>query len=456
MHLSGSINSLEGDAEVLLPPETDTPGLRIGSGGALAFAAQVVGLAASFVVGVLVARALGPEGKGLLYAIMQVCAILLVVLDFGITTSMVYYLSRGEVTAGTATGTALVLSLTLGALGAPAVYVFLRGPFAVVHGVPDLAIFFAVLILPTSLFAAWMWSISMGLGDMVRPLWYAIAAAATTLICLAALIALGRLTIIGVVAASVAGTVVGIAAIVIGLGRQLRPIAMDLKAARARSGFSARVYLTDLAGHLHNRQDVLILGWLAGAAPVGMYSIGTSFAELTWYIPSAFAAVIIAKAGRTSAQSGIDYVSRTSRVAIVFMCVTVAVSALLVPWLVPLLYGSVFAPAILPFFALLPGVVADGVTRILWTFQTTQGRLYWRQAIGATLLNVVLVLVLVPRLGVVGAALASTGSYVAIGAFMVWRFCVDTGASVSDVLVPRAADVRTIVTTARDLLLRRS
>jgi O-antigen/teichoic acid export membrane protein len=454
--LSWSATPPEEDAELLIPSETDTPEVRIGSGGVLAFAAQLIGLAASFLVGVLVARALGPEGKGTLYAIMQVSAILLVALDFGITTSMVHYVSRGEVSAGTATGTALVFSLVAGALGAPVVYLLLRGPLAVVPGVPDAAIFFAVLILPTSLFAAWMWSISMGMGDMVRPLWYSVAAAATTLIALAAMIAFGHATIAGVVAASVAGTVVGVAAILVGLRRQLKPIAVDLKAARARSGFSLRVYLTDLAGQMHNRQDVIILGWLAGAASVGVYSVGTSFAELTWYVPSALGAVIIAKAGRTSTQSGIEYVSRTSRVAIVFMGATVATSALLVPWLVPLLFGSAFAPAVLPFFALIPGVVAHGLTRILWTFQQTQGRLYWREAVAAALFNVVMVLLLVPRMGVVGAALASTVSYMAIGAFAVRRFCADTGARVSDVLVPRVADIKTIAATLRELLSRAS
>ncbi len=454
--MTATVSPPEGDYELLIPGETDTPEVRIGSGSVLAFGAQFVGLATSFLVGVIVARALGPEGKGTLYAMMQISAILLVVFDFGITTSAVYYVSRGEIAAGTATGTAMVFSVTLGLLGAPIVYVLLRGPLAVVEGVPDLGILFAMLILPTSLLAAWMWSISMGLGDMVRPLWYSIAAAATTLIGLGFLILSGRTSVVGVIAASVAGTVVGVLAIVFGLRRQLRPLAVDLQAARARSGFSGRVYVTDVAGHLHNRQDVLILGWMAGAVSVGMYSVGTSFAELTWYIPSALAAVIIAKAGRTTVDSGIDYVSRTSRVAIVFMSLTILVSALLVPWLVPLLYGTAFAPAILPFFALLPGVMVDGVTRILWTFQTAQGRLYWRQAVASTVFNVVLVLLLVPRWGVVGAAFASTGSYLAIGVFVVWRFCKDTGASVSDVLVPRSADLRTIVTTVQGLMTRRA
>lgn len=452
--MPGSINLPDGDSELLIPSETDTPEVRIGTSSALTLGSQVIGLATSFAVGVLVARALGPEGKGMLYAIMQVSAILLIVLDFGITTSTIYYLSRGEITAGTAMGTAVVLSLSLGVVGAPIVYVLLTGPLAVVPGVPALAILFAMLILPTSLLAGWMVSISMGVGDMVRPLWYAIAASATTLTALGVLVATGRATVTLVIATSVAGTVAGILAIVIGLRRQLRPLALDLKAARARSGFSARVYLTDLSGHLHNRQDVLIVGWLAGAAAVGIYSVGTSFAELTWYIPSALCAVIIAKAGRTSVESGIDYVSRTSRVAIIFMSATILISALAVPWFIPWLYGTAFAPAVLPFFALLPGVMADGVTRILWNFQIAQGRLYWRQSIASMVFNIVLVLILVPMWGVVGAALASTVSYFAIGVFVVHRFRRDTGASISDVLVPRFADMTTIVTTIRGLLSR--
>jgi len=437
--------------ELAVPGDTDTPEVRIGAGSALTLASQIVGLGASFLVGIVVARTLGVVGKGQLYAIMQVPGILIVMLDLGITTSNIYFISRGELRPGTAAANSALIAAAFGVLAAPFIYLLLSGPLAVVPGVPALATVFAIVILPAGLFAAWLQGISMGSGNMALPLWRAIASACTSLTGLSILFVLHRANVASVVALSAAGTIVGIGVFLFGLRKQIRPLHPDAHAVRSATRFSARVYLSDIAGMLHNRQDVLLLGWLAGAGAVGLYSVGTSFAELTWYVPSALGAAIISKSGRTSEASGVDYVTRTTRVAIVFMAITVVGSGILVPVLIPILYTSAFAPAVLAFFALLPGVVVDGVTRVLWNYQTARGRLYWRQSIASTALNLVAVLALVPILGPVGAGLASTISYTAIGIFVVWRFCADTGARVRDVLVPTATDLRVIARTVRRL-----
>jgi O-antigen/teichoic acid export membrane protein len=177
-----------------------------------------------------------------------------------------------------------------------------------------------------------------------------------------------------------------------------------------------------------------------------------SFAELIWYLPNALATAIAAKGGRTSEVSGTDYVSRTTRIAVVLLAATTVLGAVVVPFAIPLIFGRSFAPSVLVFFAILPGILADGVARILWSYQTVRGRQYWRQALVATVANVVAVVLLVPRWGAVGAALASTVCYAGLAAFTITRFCRDTGASVTDVLVPQRADIEVISRTVRQML----
>jgi O-antigen/teichoic acid export membrane protein len=405
---------------------------------------------------VLVARLFGVEGKGLLSIIMQVPGLLIMVLDLGITTSTLYFVSRGELRPGTAAANALVIAAALGVLGAPLIYALLAGPLAVAPGVPLAAVVIAVAILPSGLYSAWLAGISNGLSDLVLPLWNAIASSVATIVGLAVLLLTGHGNVTAVVGVSALGTFVGIGVFVVGMRRHLRPFRVDLAAARGMARFSAKAYTTSIAGFLHERQDVLLLGWLAGAGAVGLYSVGVSFAELTWYVPSALSAAILAKGSRRSEESAVDYTARTSRIAIVFMLVTVAGSLAIVPVLLPLVYGRAFAPAVFAFFALLPGVIADGVTRILWSYQTTRGRLYWGQALGTTVLNLAAVVVLVPILGGAGAGLASSVSYSVLAVLALRRFCADTGASLADVLVPRRADMQIIFRTLRRLALRGS
>jgi len=438
--------------ELVAPGETDTPQVRLGSGSALSLAAQVIGLGASFLVGVVAARTLGVAGKGTLSVIMQTPGILVVILDLGIATSTIYFVSRGEIRPGSAAANSLLIAVAIGVLTAPLVYLLLASRFAVVSNVPMLAVFVAVLIVPTSLLAAWTNSVSVGAGNLVLPLWYAIASSGATLLALAALIISGHASVSTIAAAAIVGTLAGLVVLAFGLRKTLTPFRPDWAAARAASSFSAKVHLSNVAGFLLERQDVLLLGWLSGAAAVGLYSVSVGFAELTWYIPSALCTAIMARGPLGSEASGVDYVTRATRIVVIIMAGTVGVSLVAVPLVIPWLYGGSFAPAMYAFFALLPGIVADGIARILWVHQTVRGRLYWRQAFVGTAANVVLVVLLAPRFGPVGAALASTVAYGGLAAYVVHRFRADTGATYTDILLPRRVDVEVIVRTAKGIL----
>jgi O-antigen/teichoic acid export membrane protein len=80
-----------------------------------------------------------------------------------------------------------------------------------------------------------------------------------------------------------------------------------------------------------------------------------------------------------------------------------------------------------------------------------RGRPYWRQPVATTIFNFVAVLLLAPRFGAVGTAAASTVCYSALAIFVIWRFCRDTGARASQVLVPTKQDLHVVIRTVREL-----
>lgn len=431
------------------PPAART---RIGSGGVRTLAAQAAGLATSFIVGVVVARTLGVAGKGMLSVVMQTAGLLVIVLDFGVTASMVRLLSRGDLRPGEAAANSVITAAVAGLIAAPIAYLLLAGRFAVLAGIPALAVAAAMLVVPGTVLVAGLNGVSIGLDDLVLPLRAALISAFAVLAALGALVVSGRASVGSVAMASALGTLTTVAVFALGLRSRARPLRPNLRVAREAIPFSAKVHLSNVSGFLLERQDVLLLALIAGAHAVGLYSVGVSLAELTWYVPSALSVAIMARASQMPEASGVEYVTQTTRVALLIMAVTVVGTLLLAPFVIPLVYGSAFAPAAYACFALLPGIVIDGVTRILWSYQTVRGRVYWLQALGATALNVALVLLLAPRFGPVGAGLASTVAYTAIGVFAIRRFCRDTGATPGRILVPGREDIRVMVRTLKGLV----
>lgn len=425
--------------------------VRIGPGAAWGLGGQVVGLGTSFLIGVLIARLLGVEAKGVLSVVMQVISIALVLLSLGVSGANVYYVAKGRLAPGTAAGNSAALAAVLGILAAPAVFALLSGRLAVVPGITTATSGFAVLAVPLGLLSAWLIGVALGLGDLRLPFLVTVASSFTTLGVLAALLMVERVSIVAVVGTSVLGTVAGIVVMLYGLRTSLRPIRVDVTSAKRMAGYSAKTHLAGVAGYLHNRQDVLLLGWIAGAGAVGLYSVGVSLAELMWYVPAALGAVILAKAPRSSDVSAQDYVSRSTRVSVLFMLVVAGVSAAIVPFVIRVLYGAPFAPAALAFYILLPGAFADGVMRPVWSYFASRERIFWREATATMILNIVLNLLLIPRMGFAGAAIASSVSYVALAGIVLVRFVRSTGIPAGELLVPRGADVAITVRTLREM-----
>lgn len=432
------------------PSEKITPDLQLASGGLLNLLSQFVGLGTSFLIGVLVARLLGPQGRGELSVLMQVPAVLIIVLGLGISTANTYFVSTGKTPAGLALGNSLALAIPAAVVGVPLAILFLLGPLSVLPGLPVRAVAFAAVAVPLGLLASWLAGVSAGVGRLRLNLRYSVVSSLVTLAGIAVLFALDGASLTAVVGFSVGGTLAGIAVVFAGLRRWARPVRVDLGTVRNMTRYSSKTYAAGLAGYLHLRQDVLLLGWLAGASSVGLYSVGVSFAELLWYVPAALAGVIFARAGRHDEAAALDYVARSSRISVLLMVVSAALGAIAVPVVIALLFGRAFLPSTWVFYALIPGVLGDGVARVVMSFQMATGRVYWRESLGSTGLNLLANLLLIPLIGFVGAALASSISYVALAALVLWRLKRDTSAEPLAFLVPRRDDVRVVLRAVRE------
>ena len=191
------------------------------------------------------------------------------------------------------------------------------------------------------------------------------------------------------------------------------------------------------------------MGYLAGAETVGIYSIAVMAAELMWYVPKALAQALLSKSVQAGEQSADMLAMRSSRVTAALMLLICAVAAALINPLIRLFYGADFLPAVLPFFVLLPGVWLNGISQVLFANLTAKGLLYPWLAMATAAANVAINMVLVPRLGAVGAGLASSLSYGTGAIAIMAMFARATGAKPRDWLLVNANDIRAVSSAAR-------
>lgn len=380
-------------------------------------ASQVVTLIAGLVAGIITARALGPTGRGVLGLALLVPLLLSLFLGFGSAIANVYLVASGRLSAQDLSAITSGLCLVGTVVGA-AFIGSLWWSGALPHLLPhvsgqDLAL--AMVMLPLTLAYAAFRGLLRGLQNIRGAAAADAAQAVTTAVAIAvALIGLNG----GVRGALIANEIAGLLSLATlwvllrGRGLKLRPaFPREDTAAVVRLG--VRSDLANLSQFFTYRLDSFLVNSIISATAVGLYAIATRLAELIWVMPSAIAAVVFPRAAAAESEILNEVTPRTFARALLISVVGAALLAALATVVIPLMYGARYHGAITPMLLLLPGVVVVGGASVLTNELSGRGHPGYNSinSLIGLALTIGLDVVLIPRYGISGAALASSIAY---------------------------------------------
>lgn len=183
--------------------------------------------------------------------------------------------------------------------------------------------------------------------------------------------------------------------------------------AKELSRYGIAVYPGRIASFLSYRIDSYFIMTMLGSSAVGIYGLATSLAELLWVLPNAINLILVPNLAKLEGKVAAKRTLNTSQIVMLVMFISAFLIAYLADIFIPLLYGADYNEAYQPLLWLLPGVVSFAVAKILEPFFQSRHQPSWPTfaAIIGLLVNVMANFILIPQLGLVGAALASSISY---------------------------------------------
>ena len=392
------------------------PSLARASGALLA--ARILGASGFFVAAVIMARSLGPTGRGTLAFVTVVALLLARLASFGIGGATVYFAARRPAERPRLLGTnAGFVALSGGvAIGLVAAFLLLvpgARPAGLTTGLIWLMIPGTILVclvewglsflLGSRLLRAQ--SVAMGLG----PWLYAVALAAAAL-----------LWNLDVERAAEAWVVSGLAwvTLIAILAISATGIALPSPALLAESlRFGVRAWAGGLARSVNTRIDQLLMAYLSTQAALGIYAVAVNVSEALQYLPGAVAMAFAPAVAATASGDRLERTLRTFRGALLITVVTIPPAMAIGAVLLPVVFGEEFRASIAPFLILAPGAIGFLVMRV-FSSALMGAALPGRSsvpAIAALVTGVALDLVLVPPYGATGAAIASTAAFAAGG-----------------------------------------
>ena len=220
-----------------------------------------------------------------------------------------------------------------------------------------------------------------------------------------------------------------------------------------RFGLKAHIGNVMLIGNY--RMDQWFTGSIAGARELGFYSVAVAWAEGLFFLPTALASVQRPDIVRSSADEAVQRAAAIFRAAVV-LTVPIAIALfLLAPVLCGFLFGEQFRAATDDLRLLIPGAFGVVALKLLGSALTAQG-FPVRESISlgvSFVATVVLDVLLIPRWGGEGAAIASSTAYCLGGFVCCVIFARTLGGRAMD-LVPRGSDIVGVGQNLRSVMRR--
>lgn len=416
---------------------------------ATTFITKIIFLGGSFIISILLARLLGPTGKGVITALFVIPNMMVSLADLGVRQASAYYIGQEKYSVQEVLSSSLFLWLITSIVSMVVVLAYYTVPFTESYSI--VLIIIGLSYVPIKILVSYLNGVLQGQQLIGRMNIKILIEFSVRLIIVILLVWIFDMGVTGAALATVLPTfavffysrkmVAKTAEIKI---KYLSGIPQDM----FRKGIIYALALFIL--QLNYKVDIVLLENIVSSSDLGIYSVGVTLAELIWQVPAAVAVVLFARSANS--KSDIEASNRSAKLLRLSWIPLIIVSVIFwigAPLFVQILYGQDFVLAGNVIRLLLPGIVVMVLFKILNADLAGRGKPLFalRIYIVTLLLNVVLNVILIPQYGINGAAFASTVSYIVGAIIFSIAYHRHTGLSYSDLFILNKEDINLVKST---------
>lgn len=424
-------------------PDAGRPNRGVARDVIITFGGRIALTLVIIVGDVIVARNLGPDGKGAFALVLALSSLGAVILGLGLDRSLAVYAAKSIEIAKRAFANAFWWVVVVGALGVVAIIALYEPLGAIMPPLTSTELMLGALALPFELAYAIGIVGLLGRQGVVAYNVLRFVRRALLSVLLLVVVVLGAIDLelvlwlnLGALAVTVAG--IGWASLRVGMFG----LRGESRLLLGQLSFGGRAVIGTMAERLHYRANTFLLTAFIAVAATGVFSVALALAETLWYLPGALGLVLFSRAVRPDTDSA-GIASAMTRTMLALMLIAAVPLFIVAPLLIELVYGPEFADAGPALQILLPGVVAYSIVSLLASYVIARGAPGKAAAalVAGLVVNLAANAILIPALGMNGAALASTISYTTTAVLVLLLYRAISGQGIRDTLILRRSDV---------------
>jgi len=425
---------------------------RFGRFALSTFSTRFIELIIGGITGVILARILGPSGKGTLTLLLTIPSFAYAAGNMGLGVSMSYFSGEAEQDEVIVNGFFLVfvLGIISSAIAALVVFVVRDELF------PGNEIYL-LLIAVSLVFLLYFYEFTlMGFQALyqiytlniilfIRPIVY--------LILIILFLVFLNMGVIGALIATGVGLIFTIVPGLIILRKQIETsiYSIDFSLLRKILLYGTKVHSGAILQAFSARIDYWIIAYFLDPASIGYYALATSLGEMLLIIPASIQEVLMPRVMRYDDKHR-DGLVRISNRLVLFVLALASIGLIVLGKpLITTLYGMEFLPSYQILVFLLPGVMAYASNRVLGVDIYAIGRPLLSSLASGTILVSLSVadFLLIPRMGINGAAFGYSLAYIFGMLVIISLYRSLKGGKTFDLLVAKKEDFQLIIELVR-------
>jgi O-antigen/teichoic acid export membrane protein len=390
------------------------------------FATKCVVFCLGLTLSIVVARVLGPSGRGIYATAIALTAMGVQFGSLGLHAANTFFVAKDKQLLGVLVANALTASAAIGSvLGLSLALVAFLWPAATpLHGA-DLAL--ALIGIPFGIAYLLLQNLVVGLykirpSNQIEILNRFLNLAVVLLVALFAAMSSRVAIFASIVAAAISAIMCLIA-----LAPELEAAMPSLKVFWKTFAYGCRPYLAAVFGFAVLKADLILVARMLGAPQAGFYSVAVNLSDMIYVLPVTVGGILFPKLSRMSSRE--EKWRQATKVAVVIAAVMIIICAMggiLSRYVIPALFGARFTASIAPFNWLLPGIACMSVTSVLSAYIGSE-RIPWTVVwvyVAMSVIDIAGNLIWLPKMGIIGAAKLSSVCY--LGCLMgIWFIAKD-------------------------------
>ena len=414
----------------------------------ITFIARVLNLVLVLGASIVVARVLGPEGKGIYSLAILLPMLLITFTNPGIGPASVYYIGKKKYLPKEIFGNNIIFSSLVSVfaiiVGLIVIFFFSNSLFP---GVEKEYLFLALSLLPFHIFLNFIIDILLGLQKFKKYNLVNLLRTFTFLILIVIfLLGFHFGTKSAIIAQAISFFLAGVP-LFFWVKKETNGISFKFNKLYFRdfSLYGGKIYLANILSFLRKRVDMFLVNIFLNPLAVGLYSIAVGLAEKIWLISQSAGLVLFPRvSSETDKKKLKQFTPLVCRNILFITLIGAVLFFFLSDWIITLFYSKAFSDSILPLKILLIGTVAISGSIAMSNDIAGRGKPIINAYIGAVsvIINIILNIIWIPKFGIIGASWATAVSYTVLFIITVFVYSKISGNRIRDVIFIKKSDFR--------------